>query len=107
MATRFFVALSVLLIGALLSTFLAMVATNGYGTAGVNETLVVTGYLVFGSGAVLLLAWLVAAVSGKLSARLGWRAWLTLPLMLAPALVVEFIALPLLAIILAELSRLV
>ena len=105
MAIRFFVAFSILLVGALLSTFIAMVATNGYGTAGINGTLLVTGYLVLGSGVVLLLAWAVAAVSGKLNARLGWRTWLTLPLMLVLALVIEVIALPLVAIILAEISR--
>jgi hypothetical protein len=105
MVKRFVVSLIVLCIGALLSTFVALIATNGYGTAGVNENLVAAGYLFLGAGFVLLLAWLSALLSSKLTARLGWHAWITLPLVLLPALMSEFIALPLLAVVLAELGR--
>lgn len=104
MSKRFSIALIILLVGALLSTLAAMVATNGYGTAGIHENQVAAGYLILGAGIVLLLAWLAAELSRKLSTRLGWRARITLPLMVLPALVIEIIALPLLAIILAELG---
>jgi hypothetical protein len=104
MAKRFLLALVILLVGALLSTLIAIVATNGYGTAGINETLLAVGYFVLGAGGVLFLAWLAAVLSGRLSARLGWRTWITLPLLLLPALLIELFALPLLAIMLAELG---
>ena len=79
-----------------------IVATNGYSTSG---DLAVAGYLILGGAFVLLLSWLAAALSRGLSGRLRWSGWFTLPLMLVPALLIEIIALPMLAVILAELSR--
>ena len=55
-------------------------------------------------GIVLLLSWLSAAAAGGLSARLHWRIWITLPLVLLPALIVELILLLIAGIVLAELG---
>ena len=82
-----------------------MLATNGYGTAGIDENLVAAGYLVSGLGIVLLFSWLSAMASGGLTARLHWRAWITLPLVLMPALLIELILLLISGIVLAELGR--
>jgi hypothetical protein len=103
---RFIAALVVLLGGALISTLFVMIATNGYGSAGIDENLVAVGYLVVGLGIVLLLSWLSAVISGGLAARLHWRSWITLPLMLLPALVIELILLLITGVVLAGLSRL-
>jgi hypothetical protein len=105
MRRRFLVALVILLVGAAISSLFVMLAANGYGTAGIDENLVAAGYLVVSLGIVLLLSWLSAAASGGLSARLHWRTWITLPLVLLPALIVELILLSIFGIGLAELSR--
>jgi hypothetical protein len=102
MAARFLIALVVLTIGAMMGTLMALVATNGYSTSG---DLAVSGYLVLGVALVLLLSWLAAASSRALSGRLRWSGWFTLPLMLIPALLIEQIGLPILAVIMAELAR--
>jgi hypothetical protein len=102
---RFLVALIFLFIGALAGTLAAIIATNGYGTAGGDENVVVAGYLILSAGCILLLAWLSARFADRLSRRVGWGSWVTLPLILLPALVIEIVALPVLAVILAELSR--
>lgn len=102
---RFLVALIFLVIGALAGTLAAIIATNGYGTAGGDENVAVVGYLILGAGSVLLFAWLSARLSDRLGRRVGWGSWVTLPLFLLPALVIEIVALPVLAVILAELSR--
>jgi hypothetical protein len=99
---RFLVALLFLFIGAMMGTLMALVATNGYSTSG---DLVVVGYLILGAGSVLLFAWLSTRLSDRLGRRLGWGSWVTLPLFLLPALGIEIIALPVLAVVLAELSR--
>jgi hypothetical protein len=104
MLRRFIVALVILLVGAVISTFMVMLATNGYGTAGIDETLVAVGYLVLGLMIVLLLSWLSATLSRGLSARLHWRAWIALPLVLLPALLVELILLLITGVGLAALS---
>ena len=54
---------------------------------------------------VLLLSWLSATLSRGLSARLHWRAWIALPLVLLPALIIELILLVVAGVVLAELSR--
>jgi hypothetical protein len=105
MRRRFIVALVILLVGAMISSLFVMLATNGYGTAGIDENLVAAGYLAASLGIVLLLSWLSAAAAGGLSARLHWRSWITLPLVLLPALIVELILLVIVGIGLAELSR--
>ena len=78
MRRRFLVALVILLVGAVIGSLFVMLATNGYGTAGVDENLVAAGYLAASLGIVLLLSWLSAAAAGGLSARLHWRTWITL-----------------------------
>ena len=88
----------------MISSLFVMLATNGYGTAGIDENLVAAGYLVVSLGIVLLLSWLSAAASGGLSARLHWRTWITLPLVLLPALIVELILLLIAGLVLAELG---
>ena len=103
MVARFLIALVVLFIGALMGTLMALVATNGYTTS--SGDLAVAGYLILGGAFVLLLSWLAAALSRALSGRLRWSGWVTLPLMLVPALLIEIMALPMLAVILAEISR--
>ena len=105
MLRRFIVALVILLVGAVISTFIVMLATNGYGTAGIDENLVALGYLAASLGIVLLLGWLSAAASGGLSARLHWRTWITLPLVLLPALIIELILLVVAGVVLADLGR--
>jgi uncharacterized membrane protein YhdT len=105
MRRRFLVAFAILLAGAVIGSLFVMLATNGYGTAGVDENLVAVGYLAASLGIVLLLSWLSAAAAGGLSARLHWRSWITLPLVLLPALFVELILLVIAGISLAELSR--
>ncbi len=89
MKRRFLAALVVLLLGAVLATLLVLVATNGYGTAGADLGKAATAYLAIGLVIAVLLAWLSAAFSRWLSARTGWRGYVTLPLALAPALVLE------------------
>ena len=60
----------------------------------------------FALGIVLLLSWLSAAASGGLSARLHWRSWITLLLVLLPAVIVELFLLVIVGIVFwAELSR--
>ena len=105
MRRRFLAALVILLAGAVISSLFVMLATNGYGTAGIDQNLVAPAYLVVSLGIVLLLSWLSAAVSGRLSARLHWRSWITLPLVLLPVLIVELILLVIVGIGLVELSR--
>jgi hypothetical protein len=97
-------ALLILLVGAVISSLFVMLATNGYGTAGVDENLVAAAYLVVSLGIVLLLSWLSAAAAGGLAARLHWRSWITLPLVLLPALIIELILLLIAGIVLAELG---
>lgn len=104
MRQRFLVASVTLLVGAVISSLLVMFATNGYGTAGINENLVVAGYLAVSLGVVLLLSWLSAAAAGGLSSRLRWRTWITLPLVLLPTLIIEVILLVITGIALAELG---
>ena len=77
----------------MISSLFVILAANGYGTAGADETPVAVAYLAASLGIVLLLSWLSAAASGGLSARLHWRTWITLPLVLLPALVVELMLL--------------
>jgi hypothetical protein len=101
---RFVIAVLILLVGAVISSLFVMLATNGYGTAGVDENLVAAAYLVVSLGIVLLLSWLSAAAAGRLSARLHWRSWITLPLVLLPALIIELILLLIAGIVLAELG---
>ena len=105
MRRRFLVAFAVFLVGAVISSLFVMLATNGYGTAGADENLVAAGYLAASLGIVLLLSWLSAAAAGGLSARLHGRSWITLPLVLLPALIVELILLVIVGIGLAELRR--
>jgi hypothetical protein len=105
MRRRILVAFAILLVGAVIGSLFVMLATNGYGTAGVDETLVAAGYLAASLGIVLLLSWLSTAAAGELSARLHWRSWITLPLVLLPALIIELILLSIVGIGLAELSR--
>jgi hypothetical protein len=105
MRRRFLVACAILLVGAVISSLFVMLAANGYGTAGADETPVAVAYLAASLGIVLLLSWLSAAASGGLSARLHWRSWITLPLVLLPALIIELILLVIAGIGLAELSR--
>jgi len=104
MRRRFIVAFAILLAGAVISSLFVMLATNGYGTAGVDENLVAAGYLAASLGIVLLLSWLSAAAAGGLSARLRWRSWITLPLVLLPALIIELILLLITGLALAELG---
>jgi hypothetical protein len=104
MRRRFLVAFAILLAGAVISSLFVMLATNGYGTAGGDENLVAVAYLAVSLGIVLLLSWLSVAASGRLSARLHWRTWITLPLVLLPALIVELILLLIAGIALAELG---
>ena len=104
MRRRFLVALVILLVGAVIGSLFVMLATNGYGTAGIDENLVAAGYLAVSLGIVLLLSWLCAAASGGLSARLHWRTWITLPLVLLPALIIELILLVIAGVALAELG---
>jgi len=105
MRRRFLVAFAIFLVGAVISSLFVMLATNGYGTAGADETLVAAGYLAASLGIVLLLSWLSVAAAGGLAARLQWRSWIALPLVLLPALIVELILLVIVGIGLAELSR--
>jgi hypothetical protein len=104
MLRRFLVALVILLAGAVINSLFVMLATNGYGTAGIDENLVAAGYLAVSLGIVLLLSWLCAAASGGLSARLHWKTWITLPLVLLPALVVELFLLVIAGVALAGLG---
>ena len=104
MRRRFIVALLILLVGAVISSLFVMLATNGYGTAGVDENLVAAAYLAVSLGIVLMLSWLSVAASGELSARLHWRTWITLPLVLLPALIIELILLLIVGLTLAELG---
>jgi hypothetical protein len=104
MRRRLLVALAILLAGAVISSLFVMLATNGYGTAGADGNLVAAGYLAASLGIVLLLSWLSAAAAGGLSARLHWRTWITLPLVLLPALIIELILLLIAGIALAELG---
>ena len=101
MIVRFLIVLVVLLAGAVMGTLMALVATNGYTSSG---DLAVASYLILGGAFVVLLSWLAAALSRALSARLRWSGWVTLPLLLVPALFIEIFALPMLAVILAELN---
>ena len=104
MRRRFLVAFAIFLVGAVISSLFVMLATNGYGTAGVDENLVAAGYLAVSLGIVLLLSWLSAAAAGELSARLHWRTWITLPLVLLPALIVELFLLVIAGVALADLG---
>ena len=104
MLRRFLVALVILLVGAVISSLFVMLATNGYGAAGIDENLVAAAYLVVSLGIALLLSWLSAAAAGGLSARLHWRIWITLPLVLLPALIVELILLVIAGVALADLG---
>jgi hypothetical protein len=104
MRRRFIIALLILLVGAVISSLFVMLATNGYGTAGIDGNLVAAAYLVVSLGIVLLLSWLSAAAAGGLSARLHWRSWITLPLVLLPALIIELILLLIAGLALAELG---
>jgi hypothetical protein len=104
MRRRFFVAFVTLLVGAMISSFFVMLAANGYGTAGGDENLVAVAYLAVSLGIVLLLSWLSVAASGGLSARLHWRTWITLPLVLLPALIIQLILLLIAGLALAELG---
>ena len=107
MLRRFLVALAILLTGAVINSLFVLLATNGYGTAGIDEDLVAAGYLAVSLGIVLLLSWLSAAAAGRLAVRLHWRSRITLPLVLLPALIVELILLVIVGIGLAELSPVV
>jgi hypothetical protein len=104
MRRRFVVALVILLVGAVISSLFVMLATNGYGTAGIDENLIAAAYLVVSLGIVLLLSWLSATAAGGLSARLHWRTWITLPLVLLPALIVELFLLIIAGVALADLG---
>ncbi len=86
---RFVVAFVVLILGAVFSTFFVLIATNGYGTAGGDTARAALAYLVIALLLAAGLAWLSAAVSRWLSARLAWRGYITLPLVLVPLLVLE------------------
>jgi len=87
-----------------ISSLFVILAANGYGTAGGDENLVAAAYLVVSLGIVLLLSWLSAAAAGRLSARLHWRIWITLPMVLLPILIIELILLLIAGLALAELG---
>ena len=104
MRRRFLVAFAILLVGAVISSFFVILAANGYGTAGADETPVAVAYLAVSLGIVLLLSRLSVAASGELSARLHWRTWTTLPLVLLPALIIELFLLIIAGVALADLG---
>jgi hypothetical protein len=93
MARRFIAAFLVLLLGAVITTLLVLVATNGYGTAGIDLETAAAGYFLAGLLLILFLAAVSAATSTWMTSRLQWRGCLTLALVLVPALLVELFVL--------------
>ncbi len=89
MARRFVVAFAVLLLGAVITTLFVLIATNGYGTAGVDVESASIGYLLVALFVILVLAGISTASSTWLSRRLRWRGCLALLVFLAPALLLE------------------